>query len=395
MNIQTNRRILRITNHGEIPLPFGLTKAYKEIIKQPNATLHVSEKKVIYIEAQGMKIQLYPPYSKKIKTPHTSHSLTFTIVTSERDRRACLAILLNEHYLPPPNRGIYFAVKDKENIVGCCILDTLNFGNPKGRYYIDPALSDQLNLHLTHWSSMPSDVRHLFKTQLGLIWVSRIARDRNYKHMGLGALLIQETIAAIPCLLPNAPKHIEIIRTQALGAKPQRDFLIDSGFQQAPRTSWGGAYHSPPSQDEWFPSRIRSEKVYYWKRLPTKATFEVDRLFVPLSEAPFLWFRDKNKTWELRRHRGQFTTRHVFPGKCVELRKGYNTSCTLWGTINKVIHSTSIEQAFEMIGDYKKILPTAVSFEDAMRQAQAILNPPPDSAFIAFEITNLIDPDLN
>ena len=58
-----------------------------------------------------------------------------------------------------------------------------------------------------------------------------------------------------------------------------------------------------------------------------------DRLFVPLAERPYRWFESGLKTWELRTMGRRFNARHIRIGRVVELRRGYSTPDSLWGTV--------------------------------------------------------------
>lgn len=110
---------------------------------------------------------------------------------------------------------------------------------------------------------------------------------------------------------------------------------------------------------------------------------DADRLFVPMNTDPWTWFRDGIKTWELRRMRGQFTTKHVRTGRRVELRRGYSTPDSLWGTIAEYRVFDSIHAAIYALG--VQIIPYEIAHNrvEAVKHATKILGDEPGQ-FIAF-----------
>jgi len=112
----------------------------------------------------------------------------------------------------------------------------------------------------------------------------------------------------------------------------------------------------------------------------TMQTSETDeqghaRVFVPLSREPFLWFEGGNKQWELRKYGRQYTERHVRVGRRIELRHGYRSKRSLWGVITAIIRAGSIRDFFDLV-DYRIVIPTAESREDAIHIAEKILRIP-------------------
>jgi ASC-1-like (ASCH) protein len=107
---------------------------------------------------------------------------------------------------------------------------------------------------------------------------------------------------------------------------------------------------------------------------------------VPLSTEPFEWFKSGQKQWELRKYGRQFTEKHVFTGRFVELRKGYSTDQALWGTIDEVFTFDDLNSVFSRI-DYRKIIPTVGSKEDAIKRTKDLLDiSTTDSKYISFKV---------
>ncbi|OEO26869.1 hypothetical protein AX279_08735 [Pseudomonas sp. J237] len=389
MKIICSQRILRLPNKAEIHIPFGLSKFYKSALSYSDAVFTLDANKVVSIKVNESLVQVYPYYCKAISIPKLP-PLTFSIVVSEKDKKACSALISRVHYLSPPNRGIFFALKERDKIIACCILDTLKFGNPKGRYYINTSLYDDSDINPENWGNTPYETHNALQEQLKLIWVSRIAKVQEYSGHQIGTRLMLETLKAIPAVLPFPVQHVEVIRTCGVEESLSRDFLEHAGFTKIKLRNQSTAPYI--SDGDLFPKRKPCVKLYYWSKITNTSCVEIARLFVPLSQAPYLWFANNTKTWELRSARGQFTERHIYPGRPVELRLGYNTNKKLWGIINKVITGTSIESVLKKIGSFQSVIPTASSLEDATEKAHSILKAS-NNSYIAFEVTALFNPD--
>lgn len=112
-----------------------------------------------------------------------------------------------------------------------------------------------------------------------------------------------------------------------------------------------------------------------------------DRLFVPLSSNPYDWFEGGKKEWELRKYGRQYNELHVRVGRLVELSKGYSSKNRLWGLITDIIRGKNLEEIFAQV-HYTKILPEAISKENAIEIATTILriSPEKNQDLIAFKI---------
>ena len=107
----------------------------------------------------------------------------------------------------------------------------------------------------------------------------------------------------------------------------------------------------------------------------------MDRLFVPLNTGPFEDFQHNGKTYELRGYGRQYTEKHVYAGRKVELRKGYSGQ-SLWGMIGNV-ESGGLEQVLRKVG-FKKIVPNAKSKAEAVKEICEILGR--KDKYLAFEV---------
>jgi hypothetical protein len=123
------------------------------------------------------------------------------------------------------------------------------------------------------------------------------------------------------------------------------------------------------------------------KRVSGKHT---DRLFVPLSAEPYMWFETGKKRWELRRYGRQYTEKNVYPGRRVELRCGYsNPDRALWGTIVAVAYERDVKGFFDRV-PFKEVIPSASSPAEAITMAENILNLDLDNSkpVLGFQVTS-------
>ena len=107
------------------------------------------------------------------------------------------------------------------------------------------------------------------------------------------------------------------------------------------------------------------------------------RLFVPLRNEPFYWFKEQEKTFELRAYGKKWTEKNVYEGRDVKLSRGYSTGDIIKGKIGKVI-TGSVEHIFKEI-DFRKIIPVAKSEEKALTEIDNIFEGRKEK-YIAFEI---------
>jgi len=107
------------------------------------------------------------------------------------------------------------------------------------------------------------------------------------------------------------------------------------------------------------------------------------RAFVPLSAKPFHWFKEGKKKWELRKCGRQYSERHIWVGRRVELRHGYRLGESLWGTVTHTLTAESLPEFFSKI-DYRSVIPDAMSLEEAYEFARSILNIPEGSEMPVF-----------
>jgi hypothetical protein len=114
-----------------------------------------------------------------------------------------------------------------------------------------------------------------------------------------------------------------------------------------------------------------------------------NRLFVPLASQPYDWFASGLKHWEIRKYGRQYTEKHVYIGKPVELRRGYSNKINaLWGVIERVEYTDNIRSFFDKV-PYADAIPTAFTLEEAILfLVESILRIQPDQPqkIIGFKI---------
>ena len=85
-------------------------------------------------------------------------------------------------------------------------------------------------------------------------------------------------------------------------------------------------------------------------------TAKPDRLFVPLNATAFDWWRSGKKRWEVRRDAPRWSCRHVFPGRRVELRRGYSGP-SLWGTVGRTIVRAALREMPRLAIPIEEVAP--------------------------------------
>jgi len=121
-----------------------------------------------------------------------------------------------------------------------------------------------------------------------------------------------------------------------------------------------------------------------------------ERLFVPLSTEPFVWFKEGRKKWELRKYGRQYTEKHVHPGRPVELRCGYGArNNALWGTIVAVKKTRGLKEFFSLV-PFASVIPKARTQPEAERIVREILRLSSDDSetLIGFEVELYRDRDF-
>mgnify|MGYP001615339767 FL=1 len=113
----------------------------------------------------------------------------------------------------------------------------------------------------------------------------------------------------------------------------------------------------------------------------------MNRLFVPLNNEAFYWFKNNGKKYELRAYGPRWNEEHVFEGRKVELRRGYSTPDSIKGKIGKIAIGT-LAKVFSEI-DYKKIIPPAESAKEAVLIIKRMMGN--KKKFIAFEIARQME----
>lgn len=109
---------------------------------------------------------------------------------------------------------------------------------------------------------------------------------------------------------------------------------------------------------------------------------DADRLFVPLNTKPYRAFERGEKDVELRGYGDRFNMETVTPGRRVELRRGYSTDDSLWGTIRHVHHFGHLSNVPEKM-DHRRIMPDATTEEFVERAADLLES---YSSYVAFAV---------
>lgn len=152
--------------------------------------------------------------------------LTITLAKTPQERKEAYCLIINHHYIPRPSYGLILIAKlqpkgKREKIVGCVILDTLTYANPKGREKLALAegrlleikesaknkegaiVDDKLIWHKANRKSVVNILK--------VAWISRLVVDPEYKGNGIGKRLLNATSdVAFMHRIPYAD-YIEVI----------------------------------------------------------------------------------------------------------------------------------------------------------------------------------------
>lgn len=373
--IKTRRQIKYGSDQFDIPI--GLLHYFS---RPEYKNSKVSQKDgIFYIETKKQHFVLHPPFEKEIVIQDKNYDIF--IVTKDQDKIYCQSIILHEHYLQPPNRGMFIACRDKENskIVACCIIDELTYGNPKSRSIISHALTQKNDWTIENWAEQN---RSAVRKELNVCWLSRIAvlNEKKYRGKGIATKMLEMIPNILAKYHPVKPHYLEVIATYAKEGT--------NSFEKEKNIFCRANYHhnllSSYTHREINPNTGNFEpkpgnRYYFWIEIP------YERLFVPLASEPFNWFLSGQKKWELRKADRQYTKKYVYKGRMVELRKGYNTDEKLFGQVDNVVESVSLEGIFEK-ASFKEIIPIAKNKSEAISISLEILKPSKLHSFIAFKI---------
>lgn len=373
--IKTRRQIKYGIDQFNIPiglLHYFLRPEYK------NAKVSQKDGK-FYIETKKHQFVIHPPFEKKIVIQDKSYD--FFIVTKDKDKIHCQSIILHEHYLQPPIRGMFIACRDRENakIVACCIIDELTYGNPKSRLIISHALTQKNAWTIENWAEQN---RSTVRKELNVCWLSRIAvlNEKKYRGKGIATKMLEMIPSILAEYHPVKPHRLEVIATYAKEGKnsfeKEKNIFCKANYRH---DLLSRHTHREINSDTGNFEPKPGNRYYFWIEIP------YERLFVPLASEPFSWFLSGQKKWELRKADRQYTRKHVHKNRMVELRKGYNTDEKLFGQVDDVVESASLEGIFKKVS-FKEIIPIAKNISEAITISLEILKPSTLHSFIAFKI---------
>ncbi len=374
MNYRLNktRRSILYNEEREFILPIGLAHYINKPEYKDSEVFF--EKDTYYFGNKNSSFILYPPFSKEIEI--NGNSYNFFIVTKDQDKIECQSLILKEHYLPPPNKGLYIACRENSEIIACCVIDELSHGNPTGRTYVSPALTKKHNWPDKQWSKNSSNV----KRELKICWLSRIVVSKKYHGQRIATHLLQLLPEVLSDYHPMNPHYLEVIATYEKEGKKsfnnEQNMFLNSNYNCTFLSNYTHRIINPETGN-YVPTPGR--RYYFWVEIPYK------RLFVPLSKEPFYWFMSGKKKWELRKNERQYTNKHVYKGRSVEFRMGYSSDEKYMANIKEVLECNSLEEVFDKV-NFKRIIPTAKNKNDAILTAKKILNPSEENNFIVFRV---------
>lgn len=187
-------------------LPVGLTHYLDEPIYK-NSKIILSNG-LYYLGNDDNRFIVHPNFH--VKKNIGGKKYYFFNVIKDKDKIDCQNLILYEHYLKPPNRGMYFACSNGANIIGCCIIDELSYGNPKGRMNLSPSMTAENGWSNENWRSLN---RAEVRKKLNVCWLSRIAVKKSYHKKGIGAEMLNLIVSMLNNYHPLKPNYLEVIAT--------------------------------------------------------------------------------------------------------------------------------------------------------------------------------------
>ena len=248
----------------EFLLPFGLIHYFHQN-RVPNGRLRW-KKRCLVLGTGKNELIVYPRFKSKFSVPSAKNFFTIQEVVTDVEKKACIRLLLDEHYLNPPNRGLFVSCKNENNdVVGCYVLDELTYGNPRPRLNINAALTKKLGWSESNW---PTLNRGEVRKMLGVLWMSRIAVSPDYQRLGIGQAMAESAIILAKTHHPIKPKLLEVIASyKAVGERSfveESNIFCNSGYSHELMSkvthleisNQTGCYEPNPGEKHYFWSKI-------------------------------------------------------------------------------------------------------------------------------------------
>jgi GNAT superfamily N-acetyltransferase len=248
----------------EYLLPFGLIHYFQQG-RVPSGRLNRIDNKLVLGKGES-EIVVHPRFKSTFRVNSIKKRFTIQEVVTDLEKKSCIRLLLDEHYLKPPNRGVFVSCIDEVgNLAGCYVLDELTYGNPKPRINIDPALAKKQGWSVENWSSLD---RGNVRKKLNLLWMSRIAVSPKYQGLGLGQAMAKSALALAKTHHPIKPKLLEVIasyKSEGQGSfVEERNIFCSAGFAHEFMSK---ATHDEISEETECYEPSPGEKYYFWSKV--------------------------------------------------------------------------------------------------------------------------------
>jgi GNAT superfamily N-acetyltransferase len=209
LNYDLNKTRRKITyKNNNIYLPFGIMYFLKRTTKEESSIDVKKNDYYLAFKKSKIKFKILPPFKMQFTVKREKYDIF--IVNSDKDKLDCQSLILHEHYLQPPNKGMFIACRFKKDIIGCCIIDELVHGNPRARLYVSPEITNANGWTREKWRDLDrSEVRK----SLNLCWLSRIVVSKKYRRQGVGTKMVESLPSILSSYHPLKPNYIEVITT--------------------------------------------------------------------------------------------------------------------------------------------------------------------------------------
>jgi len=181
------------------------------------------------------EILIKPYYNKVIKDSSGQQDIIFSLAMTPKERKDTYCLIINHHYIPKPSQGLMLIAKLQSNegpVIGCVVIDTLTYANPKGREqlanhvekYNDIARLCGVSPNSLIWHKVPELYKKYKQEQpdketihssiadfLKIAWISRVVVDPEYQGKGVGQLMLKELANVVLKYRGPTAENIEVI----------------------------------------------------------------------------------------------------------------------------------------------------------------------------------------
>lgn len=235
-----NQKIIVRSNSLTLPdkTDYFIQPFLKSQLKRSDFDIKLESENEVYIQwpkkdnLPQAKISLVNPNEYNFK--HNSNDYSIILPNEASLMSEARAVIAREHYQPPPQRGLYFLLRDSnKKSVGAAVIDKIMYSSPTGRIELALKLNKRIPDH-----KIPGARREEVET-LGVYCITRITVIKKFQGQSLGSAFLQNLTKFSQNIIYPTPRSYELMRvvsksrSETLIEKNSTDFVIQSGFKLA------------------------------------------------------------------------------------------------------------------------------------------------------------------